>query len=448
MSDLKRILSIEIIELFGWFNHYIHLHENERITIIHGPNGVGKTTILRLLVALFGKNFLLLSKINFKSLEIVFTDNSKLKIIPMEGKNNQSYAFEVSFYGSDSKHYKQIVKSGMDEEVKHNFTFSIISDIIPHLERVGPNEWFDRSSRDVLTIEEVFIRYENILPPNFEIKNKYDPWLVKVLDSVKIHFIETQRLLLTRPRGSIAGRKPENTQLMRPAVEQYSEEMAERIRDVLRKSGTLAASLDRTFPNRLLKGSIPVGVKEDDIRNKYREQSEYRKRLMDAGLLETEEPVDLPSSNLDSAELRVLWYYLKDVDEKLAIYNELLERVELFKRIIDDKKFLKKGINVNKDGFIFFGNDQSSIPLNALSSGEQHEIVLTYELLFRATRNSLILIDEPELSLHVTWQHKFLDDMERISQLADLDFVVATHSSAIVRRRTALMVPLEGTKND
>lgn len=450
MSELKRILSIEIIKLFGCLDHFIPLHENEHITIIHGPNGVGKTTILRLLVALFDKKFNLLVNTNFQSLKIVFTDNSKLTITPVERKNREpNTALEIVFSDPASKTRKQIVKSGVAEETRHIFPLAIISDIIPDLERISPNEWLDRSTRDVLSLDEVLARYEDLLPSGFGPKNKVETWLSDILKSVKIHFIETQRLLLARPRGNFTARKSENTQLMRPAVEQYSEEMAEGIRDVLRASGTLAASLDRTFPNRLLKGSIPEGVKEDDIRNKYREQSEYRKRLMDAGLLEMEEPVDLPSSNLDSAELRVLWYYLRDVDEKLEIYNELLERVELFKRIIDDKMFLYKAINVNKEqGFSFIGQDGSPIPLTALSSGEQHEIVLTYELLFRATKNSLILIDEPELSLHVTWKHKFLDDMERISQLADLDFLVATHSAAIVRRRTSLMVPLEGNNND
>jgi ABC-type glutathione transport system ATPase component len=78
----------------------------------------------------------------------------------------------------------------------------------------------------------------------------------------------------------------------------------------------------------------------------------------------------------------------------------------------------------------------------SLSSGEQHKLVLTYELLFRVQRDALILIDEPELSLHVTWQHRFLDDLLRISEIATLDFLIATHAPQVIHKRTDLALEL------
>src|SRR5690349_22975449 len=44
--------------------------------------------------------------------------------------------------------------------------------------------------------------------------------------------------------------------------------------------------------------------------------------------------------------------------------------------------------------------DQRPIDVEALSSGEQHELVLLFDLIFRVEKNTLVLIDEPELSLH------------------------------------------------
>ena len=44
-----RIVEIKVEELFGSFTHTIPLNVDERITIIHGPNGFGKTAILRLI---------------------------------------------------------------------------------------------------------------------------------------------------------------------------------------------------------------------------------------------------------------------------------------------------------------------------------------------------------------------------------------------------------------
>lgn len=55
-QDMKRIKQISVKNLFGMFDHTIPLNVDERITIIHGPNGFGKTALLRLLDTLFSQN--------------------------------------------------------------------------------------------------------------------------------------------------------------------------------------------------------------------------------------------------------------------------------------------------------------------------------------------------------------------------------------------------------
>jgi predicted ATP-binding protein involved in virulence len=84
------------------------------------------------------------------------------------------------------------------------------------------------------------------------------------------------------------------------------------------------------------------------------------------------------------------------------------------------------------------------LPVTSLSSGEQHELVLLYELLFKVNPDSLILIDEPELSLHIAWQQQFLQDLQKITQLASFDVLIATHSPQIIHDRWDLTVELKG----
>jgi predicted ATP-binding protein involved in virulence len=52
------------------------------------------------------------------------------------------------------------------------------------------------------------------------------------------------------------------------------------------------------------------------------------------------------------------------------------------------------------------------------------------------------LIDEPELSLHVTWQKAFLTELMAIIRSVNFDVLIATHSPFIVGDRFDLMVPL------
>jgi predicted ATPase len=54
----------------------------------------------------------------------------------------------------------------------------------------------------------------------------------------------------------------------------------------------------------------------------------------------------------------------------------------------------------------------------------------------------LVLIDEPELSLHVNWQKSFLPDLLKIVEATGYDVILATHSPFIVGDRSDLMVAL------
>ena len=70
-----RISGIRVQGLFDTFDHTIPMNLQSRITLIHGPNGIGKTRILKLLAALFSKSYRNLDKVPFQRLEIDFDDH-------------------------------------------------------------------------------------------------------------------------------------------------------------------------------------------------------------------------------------------------------------------------------------------------------------------------------------------------------------------------------------
>lgn len=76
-----------------------------------------------------------------------------------------------------------------------------------------------------------------------------------------------------------------------------------------------------------------------------------------------------------------------------------------------------------------------------LSSGEQHFLVLFFELIFNAKNKQLVLIDEPEISLHVSWQVNMVDRLIEISNLNNNKFVLATHSPSILRNHRDCVIP-------
>lgn len=69
------------------------------------------------------------------------------------------------------------------------------------------------------------------------------------------------------------------------------------------------------------------------------------------------------------------------------------------------------------------------------SSGEQCILLSTLSIASSIENNSLILIDEPEISLHPEWQETYIDLLMKIfSTHNGCHFIIATHSPQIVSR--------------
>jgi energy-coupling factor transporter ATP-binding protein EcfA2 len=80
-------------------------------------------------------------------------------------------------------------------------------------------------------------------------------------------------------------------------------------------------------------------------------------------------------------------------------------------------------------------DDGSSRPIYELSSGEKQMVVILTHLAFnkQAKLANVLIIDEPELSLHIRWQELFVDAV--MSASPGLQVILATHSPSIIRGR-------------
>ena len=75
-----KITNIKIEKLFGRFDYNINLDQEDDITILTGPNGYGKTTILNIIYNLFNFRFFYFQKLKFERITIDFTENKSVII--------------------------------------------------------------------------------------------------------------------------------------------------------------------------------------------------------------------------------------------------------------------------------------------------------------------------------------------------------------------------------
>jgi len=135
----------------------------------------------------------------------------------------------------------------------------------------------------------------------------------------------------------------------------------------------------------------------------------------------------------------------------LSIIRDEIEKVELdgiqimtpFTEIqkVVESLFLHKGIKI---GQLNFGEAAAAINSDALSAGEKQ--MLSFISYNGLSRDSVIFIDEPELSLHVDWQRSLFGILQR--QQASNQFVVATHSPFIYSKYPDKEILLDVDRGD
>lgn len=77
-------------------------------------------------------------------------------------------------------------------------------------------------------------------------------------------------------------------------------------------------------------------------------------------------------------------------------------------------------------------NSEQIVIFDNLSSGEQQLLSMFSRIISNIDYNNIILIDEPEVSMHIEWQQKLPHLFDMISKEYHASFVVATHSPIII----------------
>lgn len=82
---------------------------------------------------------------------------------------------------------------------------------------------------------------------------------------------------------------------------------------------------------------------------------------------------------------------------------------------------------------IFFYKNGEKIDFESCSSGEKHMIFALSGIMNNISLNSLVLIDEPEISLHPEWQTKYISLLKKVfGSYFGCHFILASHSHYLV----------------
>lgn len=466
-----RIRHVSVKKLFGIFNHEIPLNMESRITIIHAPNGFGKTVLMRMIDGLFTSKYKIFSDVPFEQFNVFLESGERICVTPDSPDRETQVAdpesdddesdqaasdFEILYFENQScepESYRPRFSRAQRMRLRR------MVEATPELERVGRDRWLNMKTGTYLTFEGAIESFGL----QARLSKEFDPpWLIRMKENVHTRFVQAERLRSQRPSEPFRPYFTDRSAPIAPeyTVEEFSNEIVKNIGETTDEYAELSQAIDRSFPSRVI-GEGGIREFDEDLDDRLNKLEDKRQSLMSLGLLEKEEDApDIsrlrsPHESVDNIErdlARVFFStYVQDIEDKLSAFDNISEKLRILTRILN-KRFQYKTLKVDKkEGFVIEADNKNPIQIASLSSGEQHELVLLYQLLFHVERDSLILIDEPELSLHVVWQRRFLEDLETIIGVGGFDVLVATHSPQIIHDKWDWMVDMhnpDGEFND
>lgn len=360
-----KIKNISVIKLFGFLDYDIDFPSGDKL-IITGPNGYGKTMLLKLVHYAISNDYINLEKTSFESFSIR-TETGYVKYT----NTNNGLKVESSLYG------EELSAISIYDDHKAIFNSEKTKSILINSVRLN-NEF---ESDDALEKQR---HYLSSLLCNEELKQKD---LVGQINYLFRELIDYSDMELA----------------YQPLPDMLQQRIVGLISSIKRfnRFGLLSESM--VFLNidiSALKCITGASFKINECLNEI--------------------------------------YYL------LSLHEDLIGRLELFYNLIENKHFAFKTLHISlKSGFHFINYAKINIPLNLLSSGEKNQVSILFDLIFLAEDGAVILIDEPEISLHISWQKSLLNEFENIAMFNNYaQLIIATHSPDVINDEWDISIDL------
>lgn len=418
-------------DILGEYTHEIKFNDNKNYAIVYGPNGVGKTKLLEIIKAASELSYDTLTELPFTKATLTYEDTTELDItrtsiyIEEEDEDRHFCTFTLALPDGSKATWKPVDEYG-EFDTGRDSASRLYGELFQYLNAEHAEH---ESSRDSIK------RWIH-LSSDEEMGNA--PTAIRLFkERSDCHLIETQRLKIQRNQDRFAEHRPRKLRDYRETDDRIivlSKQIIQLLNEAQTQHSQLSQQKERSFPNRVLSAAQNHRTRDANrIRELYKRQNEFRDRLAKVVSDNVSEGLELPDGNLDDWELALLDIYVQDASEKLKPFEKILERIELLQTLVN-KRLLNKTLSIseNKGLTIRHNGKNEEIPLTSLSSGEQHQIILLCDLLLNVKEGALVLIDEPEISLHVAWQLDFIPDVIQIAKLVGFRFIVATHSPQII----------------
>ncbi len=410
-SDRNMSVYIKHLEAKGIYGIFdINLDFHQGVNVLFAKNGTGKTTLLHIIANLLNEDYERFAFIDFDYINLRMSDESQVKL--KSNRNDEEIILSVngverrkiSFKGTK---VSRNISSG-------DYALKLMNDIV-----------VNQSSKQKL-ITAYFPAFRSIIEAWASTQEESDN-LKDISDEQK------QRRKTDFAREIFGEFVP---LLNYPSVIEIEQVLNQEISQAFyqlkqAEQKYLGNILPQIF-NTLSKNSKPVEEDSNSILEEIKQLNNELKFQMLEDLRTAVESFQADEQSKQTAAKILITYrealqkisdeqktYFHNIEKYLAAVNSFLDSQEIE---IIFKNLPTLGIN--------FHNGMPAIPgiSQALSSGERQILTMIYAA-SQMSEQEIVLIDEPEISLHVDWQRKLLEKISQ--QLGKKQIIACTHSPVV-----------------
>lgn len=413
-----------------WGDRDVEIDFEENVNFLIGPNGSGKTTIINTVAAALSADFHALDQLPFRTIDLALTDTTdrrKKPSIQIRKRSRKSGPFTSLDYkiretanspaqtlSLDELEEELLLRSGARFSSRRSALFRHQNDLREIVYRLIPSTWLS-VHRSVS---------ENDADDRNTFESPVDKKLFEVHRSLQSYFGQLEKQSKER-------------------IDQFQTLM---FLALLKKSSPhmLYALEDYTTDQMALIDIFKsLSVREEQFESEINEHFDSYGAARDK-IREESGPVgfDVAEPIINQTKLHSIVLQWQDLtrsqdelfaprDRFLETFNSLLQRKELS---LNDSNEIVVTTQSGKT----FGPDQ-------LSSGEKQLLIIFGEALLQRRQPRVYIADEPELSLHLSWQESLVENLLSLNSEAQIIF--ATHSPDIVSRYQDCVINMEKILN-
>ncbi len=391
---MSHIVEFSITGLAGQKNVYKQVL-NRHINIFFGLNGSGKTSLLKILHSAMSGDSRILRKVPFTRAEVkiysIELDNIFTRVIDKlsitKEIETESESSEAVFFDGRYNQY--------DEYPEQSKVIGEGGSVNPYL-----YQWKYESEEDVkvknwrhryLPTSRLFLGY-----PTLVSQTTRPPSNVSSEELLDLSFAETLNQLWVNYYSAVLA-------TVREAQEDGLVSILKAVLSGRKKSKTL--------------------MRKIDLKTAYDRVRRFLIRQGSPSILSSFE--DFEKHYMENVQLRNVVNDIDKIEKRIADAVALRDKLE---SMIKDMFTGNKEVIFKDRTIDLVTADEKKISLSTLSSGEKHVLRIFIETLLAGSDS--IMIDEPELSMHLDWQKTMIKTMRQLNP--EVQLILATHSPEIM----------------